>query len=302
MVPRNSVFPCAHKFDPVTDVEPIRVVNPTTHTRKVLGRPSRFRVDLSTNKRQDLVEAIHRERHRKSQERYRLRQKALMENLHKCNGKLRDEIQYLRTRRNKLFIGNAPHITMHDVVTEYFRVFRRGFIEPDGSRVAELDFLRLCMAPDLDAGTMSGFEALARTWGVFSHLFGDVRFQCEQVQQITENSLVARTTTSFTFSKRSVDEVFLCNGFRGRPANQKRLTRIAGKLLGEQLVVSGTVRFSWDNSTKRMVGLISHADMLSPLLKLLGNVEDISILFSNASMTVECNLLEDCFSRYPLYH
>ncbi|KAG2760927.1 hypothetical protein PC129_g20955 [Phytophthora cactorum] len=297
----SVVFSCVRKFDVVTEVGPLRVDNQTTQTRNVRARHNRLRVKQSVRTQHDLIEAINLERHRKSQERYRLRQKTLTKNLDDTNRNLRGEIQYLRTLRNKLFIGITTHVTMHDVVTEYFRVFRRGFIEPDGSRVAELDFLRLSMEPDLDAGTVCGFEALVRNWGVFSQLFDDVRFQSEQVDQITENSLVVTTTTSLTISKRSMIGVFLYQGFSGSPAQYKRLMNVVGKVLGRRLTLSGTVRFTWDNSTKRMTGLISQSDIISPLLQLLDDVEDISIMFSSACMTLECNLLEDSFSQYPLY-
>ncbi|KAG6953777.1 hypothetical protein JG688_00012653 [Phytophthora aleatoria] len=113
------------------------------------------------------------------------------------------------------------------------------------------------MAPDLDAGTVLGFEALARNWGVFSN---------------------------------------------GSPDQQERGRYIAAKLLGQRLVMCGSVSFTWDSSTHQVVGLISQADMVSPLLQLMGNIEDVSNVLSNARVTPECNLvIGEYMLRYPLY-
>ncbi|KAF4043308.1 hypothetical protein GN244_ATG04349 [Phytophthora infestans] len=190
---------------------------------------------------------------------------------------------------------------MQVVVAEYFRVFRQGFLEPDGSRVSKLDFLRLFMAPDLATGTVFGFEALARNWGIVGLLFDDVRFKLDHVERATEISIVAKTTTSFTISRQSIVDVCRDEDFSDSPAQRTRWTRIAAVLLEERLTMRGTVQFTWDNSAKRMIGLVSQLDMISSLLKLLGNVEDISIIFSSACLSLEGNILKDYAARYPLF-
>ncbi|KUF82409.1 hypothetical protein AM587_10000147 [Phytophthora nicotianae] len=251
--------------------------------------------------RKNIVKDTGRERHRKNQERYRIRQRKLVEDLGLATRMLRDEIQHLKSKRNNISIGNSTQITLQMVATEYFRVFRHGFVEPDGSRIAELDFLRFSMAPDLDAGTVFGFEALVRNWGVFSQFFQDVRVYLESVEQTTEHSLLARTTTSVTFTEITLRDAFLYQGHQ-ECDQQERWVHIAGKLLGQRLDMHGSVQFTWDSSNHRVVGLISQADMITPLLKILGNVEDVSAVFSNARITAECNLVVGKYLlEYPLH-
>ncbi|KAG2987450.1 hypothetical protein PC123_g19431 [Phytophthora cactorum] len=251
------------------------------------------------------TKAANRERHRKNQERYRLRQKKMNIDLDHTIRKLRDEIQYLKSQRTSIYIGNSKHITLQNVVSEYFRVFRRGFVEPDGSRIPALDYLRLSMAPDLDAGTVLGFEALARNWGVFTKFFRDVRVQLDSVEHTTAHSVVARTTISVTITEVTLRDVFLYRGRHscsGSPDQQERGRHIAAKLLGQRLVMCGSVSFTWDSSTDQVVGLISQADMVSPLLQLMGNIEDVSNVLSNARVTPECNLvIGEYMLGYPLY-
>ncbi|KAG6951570.1 hypothetical protein JG687_00013527 [Phytophthora cactorum] len=154
------------------------------------------------------------------------------------------------------------------------------------------------MAPDLDAGTVLGFEALARNWGVFTKFFRDVRVQLDSVEHTTAHSVVARTTISVTITEVTLRR----HSCSGSPDQQERGRHIAAKLLGQRLVMCGSVSFTWDSSTDQVVGLISQADMVSPLLQLMGNIEDVSNVLSNARVTPECNLvIGEYMLGYPLY-
>ncbi|KAL3665159.1 hypothetical protein V7S43_009788 [Phytophthora oleae] len=136
------------------------------------------------------LEAYHRERRRRNQERYRLRQRKLIEDLDEAIQKLRDEIERLSGQRNSLLCGVSTKETMWSVAAEYFRVFQHGLLATDGLPVAELDFLKATMAADLNANTVYGFEALARNWKVFTLSFKDV----QRLDQLEDDSLLATTT------------------------------------------------------------------------------------------------------------
>ncbi|OWY97838.1 hypothetical protein PHMEG_00031533 [Phytophthora megakarya] len=132
------------------------------------------------------------------------------------------------------------HGPLQTVATEYFRVFRRGCVEPDGSRIAELDFLRLSMAHDLDAGSVFGYEALARNWEIFSLFFQYVRVQVEGLKQTAENSLVAHIITSMTVTTSTLQDVFLYPG----TVSNERWSNVTAKLLGQRLVMHGSVWYT----------------------------------------------------------
>jgi hypothetical protein len=78
-----------------------------------------------------------------------------------------------------------------------------------------------------------------------------------------------------------------------------RLSSIADKLLGQRLVIRGSVRFDWDSGSSRVTRLISQGDMLSPLLQLLGNLDDVSLVFSRSRIQPDANLvIGDYLSQY----
>lgn len=116
--------------------------------------------------------------------------------------------------------------------------------------------------------------------------------QLEGVKKITDNSLVAATTTSITITSSSMRYVW------------PPLTKLqaAAKLLGQRVVMRGSVRFEWDSTINRVVRLIFQADMVSPMLQLLGSLEDVSLLFSGGLLTPEGNVVpRDYLYRGPLY-
>ncbi|OWZ15742.1 hypothetical protein PHMEG_00010559 [Phytophthora megakarya] len=237
-------------------------------------------------------EAYHRERRRRNQERYRKRQRTTTTNLESDNNQLRDEIEKLERQRNTLSYGVATKETIWSVAAEYFRVFRRGLQMPNG----ELDFLRATMTADLDAGTVIGLEALARNWRVFTEFFQGVQMQLGRLDQIAERSVVATTTLSATVSRLT-----LHNMFPHLVSGKKSLSSIANRLLGHRLVIRVAVRFDWDEANNRVVSVISQGDMVTPVLQVLGCLNDVSLVFSKSRIKPDGNLvIGDYLSQYTL--
>lgn len=230
------------------------------------------------------LEAYNRERRRRNQERYRKRQRGFISKLELDSQQLTTEIESLERRRNELSYGVSTKATIWSVASEYFRVFRRGL---NGNRMAELDLLRANMSIEMDAGTVVGLEALARNWCVFTEFFQDVQLQLERLESIGYNTLVATATLSVTISRLSMHKIFP----HLATSKRKALQSIARSLLGQRLVMPVSVRFDWDCSSNRVVRLISQGDMLSPMLKVLGNLEDVSLAFSHALVKPDCNLV-----------
>ncbi|KAG6946190.1 hypothetical protein JG687_00016846 [Phytophthora cactorum] len=146
------------------------------------------------------------------------------------------------------------------------------------------EFLSATMAPDLDIGARSGIEALTKSWRIFAHAFPGGHIQLESLRQLTSFCLVATTRTSVTLTKQTLQYLFhrLADGSE---ANSKRRENIFARLLDQRIVMCGSVRFDWDDTSKRVIGLYTHVDMLSPMLTLLGNLEDVSFVFSGALIT-----------------
>ncbi|KAG3136417.1 hypothetical protein PI126_g17829 [Phytophthora idaei] len=58
-------------------------------------------------------------------------------------------------------------------------------------------------------------------------------------------------------------------------------------LLNQRLSVSGSVRFDWDTSTGRVIRLESKVDLMTPMLQLLGSLEDVARVFDKALVTLD---------------
>ncbi|KAJ8554659.1 hypothetical protein ON010_g9824 [Phytophthora cinnamomi] len=64
----------------------------------------------------------------------------------------------------------------------------------------------------------------------------------------------------------------------------------ARKLLGSNFVMRGSVKFYFDNADNRVVRIDTQADMLSPMLQILGSVEKVCQAFDQAFVTPDFRL------------
>ncbi|KAG6961003.1 hypothetical protein JG687_00007905 [Phytophthora cactorum] len=60
------------------------------------------------------------------------------------------------------------------------------------------------------------------------------------------------------------------------------------RIIRRHLTLQGSVRFDWDEENKRVIRLHHQVDMVSALVHILGNLEDVATLFNGAQMTPEC--------------
>lgn len=61
--------------------------------------------------------------------------------------------------------------------------------------------------------------------------------------------------------------------------------------MGQEFAMYGSISLQWDEKTGRVTSFHHTADMLTPMLKILGNLDEVSLLFSNASITPDCGLV-----------
>ncbi|KAF4147221.1 hypothetical protein GN958_ATG03631 [Phytophthora infestans] len=107
--------------------------------------------------------------------------------------------------------------------------------------------------------------------------------QLQRLEKIGDSSVIGTTTTSFPLTRRSLMNAFP-NLFYDSTVRsmESRSYRVVQKLLDQHLVMHGSVRFDWDYCTSRIGRIYSEIDMMSSLLELLGNIEDVSFVFKGA--------------------
>ncbi|KAG7375505.1 von Willebrand factor A domain-containing protein 8 [Phytophthora pseudosyringae] len=242
-------------------------------------------------------DALYRERRRLHQARYRKKQQESTLILEEDVQKLREEIRSLTLRRQNADMGISTSLDIWGVATEYFRLFRNGFRSPpEAVNTFALEFLRKSMASDVVSGLMCGPEAILQNWKLFSMCFDDVCVDLERLDKgATSTILVAIATTSVTISKETLRLLFPHLYSGEQRADGKQLSELAKKLQGQRFAMRGSVEFEWDPVTDSVVRVHGQSDMLTPMLRVLGTLEDVSRVFEGALVTPECRLV----TRFP---
>lgn len=148
------------------------------------------------------------------------------------------------------------------------------------------------MAPDVIHGTNQGVDSLLGYWKIFSLFFDDIDIQAVYLKRGAKGSLLATTEATLTVTPSTLRYAFphLLQADKG-----EEWTPLAAKLLGQQLILRGFIYFGWDAEHHHVVHLQQEFDLLTPLLRLLGNLEDVSWVFSNAFITPTFGLLETTY-------
>ncbi|KAG1692254.1 hypothetical protein DVH05_025684 [Phytophthora capsici] len=228
----------------------------------------------------------HRERCRINQARYRERQMKAESAIEDAIAQLNSEIKDLEMKSSSDTSRIPTTPTRWALASEYFRQFNYYVSSPGALGPTASKFLHEIMAPDVVVGSLFGVDAALENWRLFTHYFEDVHTELKDMKMPTSDTLIAGTTTSVTITEKTLRRAFphLIGGSGNLPP-------LAAKLLGERLVMKGTVLFGWDSATDKVVKLNSQADMLTPTLSLLRSLEDVSCVFYKARVTPECSFI-----------
>uniref|UniRef100_H3GW01 Uncharacterized protein n=1 Tax=Phytophthora ramorum TaxID=164328 RepID=H3GW01_PHYRM len=209
-----------------------------------------------------------------------------------------------RLQCQTLSSGVPTGTTALSVVAEYFRLFRYGLKgsalmnDPDNStKVApntnvstvQRDFLHAATSPDVIGETGFGVESLIEDYRRLALYLPDSDTQLVRLDTGPEDSLTATTTVGITITANTLHFAFphlVHNGDRDQ------WSPLAVKLLDQRFVLRGLIHFKWDSITSRVKLVQSKADLLTPMLHLLGDLETVSRVFDNALVTPECKLAQ----------
>lgn len=228
----------------------------------------------------DKQENYHREEENYRRERQK-KEYDRMTSLEKETRQLREEIMSFEQQRRAISAALPAQRDRWDVALEYFQQFRYGLQSRGCSNAirptnAQIDLLRTAMVPDVVFNSGQGVEAMMRSWKCLSMWFQDVELEIEGIDRGAAGSLVAIARTSVTITERTLRNVFphLCSSSSNR--------RLADRLLGQRIVMRGLTRFEWDGLSGRFTSVMAHSDLLTPMLRLLGSVEDASLVFDRS--------------------
>ncbi|KAG7387377.1 hypothetical protein PHYBOEH_008260 [Phytophthora boehmeriae] len=265
------------------------------------GLISQYQHLASTDQATDAIQR-RRERNRRHQARYKLKQKEKEEKLKVAIQALRAQIPELEMHHRSISTNRLTNSASWSVAAEYFRLFCNGFQPPEVvTKFSEttgtvtnyeshkqLRFLQETMMSDVLVEKGCGIETLLEEWRMFSLCHNDMDIQLSRIDIGAGDSLVAYTESTFGITEQTLQFAF---PHLADENSEGKWSPFGEKLLGQQLVIHGTVRFDWDSKRRRVSSVKYQADMLTALLQLLGNLEDVAHVLGNARVTPEQKLV-----------
>ncbi|OWZ03711.1 hypothetical protein PHMEG_00024505 [Phytophthora megakarya] len=206
---------------------------------------------------------------------------------------LREEIHQLNMRKQVASLYLSMDSTALGIVVEYFRLFRFG-VQQDvptskdmlgkAEAMVQRSFLKTAMAADVTDGTMVGASALLASWKFMSQCLENIDMLPIRIENGPEGVLNATAKCNFTITENTLRLAFphlIDNGIADI---------LAEKLIGKSLTMDGTYHFKYDEQSGRITCIQMTPDIVTPLLRLLGNLEDVARMFDNAVITPECKV------------
>ncbi|RLN91876.1 hypothetical protein BBJ28_00024734, partial [Nothophytophthora sp. Chile5] len=249
-------------------------------TDRVQRKTKRTRLRAITDQR--------REQCRTNQARYRQRKRSGLQTLEQNIQQLHQEIEILELRRR------SPNFEFDvwTVVIEYFRRFRYGLTLPScasgpgigrSARTEQLVFLRSAMTDDVAVGELRGIDALFEQWRRYSAYYKDLHLELERLEKAPDGAIIASAELSVTVTDGTLQHVFphLLDPARGD------CLLLGARLLGQRLRCRCSMRFEWDNVSMRVAQLEVMMDLVTPLLRILGTLENVANVLGHARITPE---------------
>ncbi|KAG2786222.1 hypothetical protein PC129_g22979 [Phytophthora cactorum] len=230
-------------------------------------------------------------RHRERSRLYRQKLTRVETDVNDAITKLISEIKNLEAKGNDA-VRLPTKLTSWALASEYFRQFNYYLSSPRTLYKMASTFLHEIMAPDVTDGSLFGVDAQLEGWRLLALYFGDVRVDLKGLRTPTHDTLIAGTVTSVTITNNTLRRAFPhlnSDGVGGTEGGA--WSPLAAKVLGKRLVMHGSVFFCWDCATDKVVSLHSQADMITPMLNLLGSLEDVSCAFFKARVTPDCKFV-----------
>ncbi|OWZ03531.1 hypothetical protein PHMEG_00024725 [Phytophthora megakarya] len=241
--------------------------------------------------------ALRRQRRRRSMARYRKKQNDRALLLEKDVRLLQEEVQKLEVQLSSPPPQMSIETTTWNVVVEYFRLFQHGVqvltpftdgmdhsLQPGVQR----HFLEASATPDVQFGNVCGVDAHLEVWRLCALYHQDFDIRLERLESGAGNALVATTKSKVTITADTLRQAF---PHLLQLDQQGMWSPLVSELLGQKLVIPASTAFKWDEKKQYVVSVEYTADMITPLLQLLGNLEDVCNVFDNALVTPEGKLI-----------
>ncbi|KAJ8575106.1 hypothetical protein ON010_g4107 [Phytophthora cinnamomi] len=250
---------------------------------------------LDANQQRAIMEDVLRkkDRHRFLQASYKKQKQISMEEDEQHVRRLRHEIKELQLQAEAISSGTQIKLNHGAIAKRYEHHFRCFVSDVVRQKTAALGFLLCIMAPDAASNPRYGAEAVLENWRRLSEYFGDIQLEISDLSELAAaDVLVATTTTSIVLSDKTLRLAFPhLNSDRVGGLEGGEWSPTAIQLLGKKFVLHGSIQFDLDYASNRVTRIETQADMLSPILHILGNLESVDQVFDGAVVTPDFGMI-----------
>ncbi|KAK1934138.1 bZIP transcription factor 1 [Phytophthora citrophthora] len=251
-------------------------------------------------KKVEIKKAKRREQCRTNQARYRDRQRAHQRKMQHHIQQLHEEVQSLKLKRQRLRFGPRANRSPWSIVSNVFRLIETSFRSPWQVTNADemvqnaearpiLAMLQESFAHDVGMGDLNGMDALLEQVRRYALYFCDPKVHLKLVEELVPGVLTATAQFTATVSEFTLRCIFP-HLQTPRPGDdiEDEIRALREKMLGQSLHCSCKMTFMIDEETGRVARLEASFDWMSPLIRLLGNVDDVSSMLNQALITRDC--------------
>ncbi|KAG6623417.1 bZIP transcription factor 1 [Phytophthora cinnamomi] len=232
-------------------------------------------------------------RHRSLQASYKKRQQKSMEEDEQHVRRLKHEIKELQLQAEAISSGTQTELNHGAIAKGYEHHFRCFVSDVVRQKTAALGFLLCIMAPDAASNPRYGAEAVLENWRRLSEYFGDIQLEISDLSELAAaDVLVATTTISIAVSDKTLRLAFPhlnSDGVGGLEGGEWSPAAI--QLHSKKIIMHGSIHFGLDYASNRVVQIRSQADMLSPVLHILGDLDSVDQVFDGAVVTPDFGMI-----------
>ncbi|KUF97542.1 hypothetical protein AM587_10008418 [Phytophthora nicotianae] len=221
---------------------------------------------------------LYRQRRRVTQQRYRKKIDHRAASLEADVAKLQKEVQRIESMLHPPPTV-ATDTSRWTAAAQFFSLFQNGIDRAKEKEHVQIRFLQAAMAPNIAFNDGYGIHAVLKNWSHRSLHHEKTEIQLVRLEPGSEGIVVAHLSNATTITESMLRKSFLC---AGKDGENSEWPSFAWKLLGQRLTIRTIVRFEWDYENSRFDSVFYEADMLTPLLDLLGNMQDASTVLSSS--------------------
>ncbi|OWZ08235.1 hypothetical protein PHMEG_00019258 [Phytophthora megakarya] len=270
--------------------------SPVAHT--ILAEPTHsFDLVPSVSAALDAKLEARRARGRLSTQRYRKKQANKVTTLYRDISLLLHEIQACKMRISDHWIHMVVNPKAWGVVVEYYCLLGRGvnnsFLtkfstsrSPSAHQspvhVETLhEYFQTILMPNVISCGGVGVEAHLTEWMRISTMFPDFNMKIVRMEKGANSEVVVTSKTALTFSENTFRNAF------PHVSNNDYMIQIAEKLWGKTLEIRTVAHFIWDEKMDRFDEIRFEADLISPMLRVLGSLDLVACMFESALVSPE---------------